>query len=258
MSLLNVVAESPSGASLSEIARRAKLHHATAYRLLSTLADCGFVGCRDDDRKYRLGLRILELAGALLEGLEIREVARPTLQWLARTTGDTVHLATLDRNEVVFLDRVDGVQPVILRTRVGFRAPAHVTAVGKAMLAFSPPAVVEKLLRSRPLTRYTEHTITARDAFLSHLEVIRRQGFAVDNEEHRETIRCVGGPIFDHRGLPMAAVSIAGPMFRLSAPRIRETAEFVKEAAGAISEALGYRPLQPAMRPRHRESRRTS
>ncbi|MGH2651649.1 MAG: IclR family transcriptional regulator, partial [Actinomycetota bacterium] len=136
------------------------------------------MACERETRKYRLGLKILDLAGHLVESLEFREVAPPTLLWLVAQTGETVHLATLDQDEMVFLDRVDGVQPVTLRTRVGFRAPVHVTAVGKAFLAFSSPATVDRVLRSRPLLRYTEHTITDRETFLAHLKSISRQGFA--------------------------------------------------------------------------------
>jgi len=250
LSLLDILGQHVPGAGLTEIARRAKLHHATVYRLLSTLVAAGFVAYGPETRKYRLGLKILDLAGNLVENIELREVARPTLLRLAAQTGETVHLATLDQDEMVFLDRVDGLQPVTLRTRVGFRAPAHVTAVGKAFLAFSSPAAVERLLRSRPLLRHTEHTITDRETFLGHLETVRRQGFALDNEEHRLTIRCVGAPILDHAGVPVAAVSIAGPMFRLSNRRIRALATLVKEAAAHISAALGHAggraaPLRP-------------
>ncbi|MGH7333109.1 MAG: IclR family transcriptional regulator [Candidatus Rokuibacteriota bacterium] len=256
LSLLDILGQHAQGAGLSEIARRAKLHHATVYRLLSTLAAAGFVAYGPETRKYRLGLKILDLAGNLLANIELREAARPTLLRLAAQTGETVHLATLDQDEMVFLDRVDGLQPVTLRTRVGFRAPVHVTAVGKAFLAFSSPAAVERVLQSMPLLRHTEHTITDRATFLGHLETVRRQGFAVDNEEHRLTIRCVGAPILDHAGIPMAAVSIAGPMFRLSSRRIRALATLVKEAATHISAALGHAvgraaPLRPLM-PTHK------
>lgn len=246
--LLKLLAEQPGGIGLSEVARRSKLHHTTAYRLLSTLVASGLVDCRREDRKYRLGLGLLELAGALVENLDLRNVARPALVELARATGETVHLAALDGHEVVFLDRVDGIQPVTLRTRVGFRAPVHVTAVGKVMLAFSEPGFVARLVRSVPLTRYTPHTITEPAAFLTHLALIRRQGYAVDQEEHRLTIRCVGAPILDHLGTPIAALSIAGPMFRLSQQRIRDVADLVKATAESVSRALGHRgrPATPS------------
>lgn len=244
--LLRILARHPSGIGLSEVARLSNLHHATVYRLLWTLGEGGLVECSQDDRRYKLGLGVLELAGALLETLEIRQVARPVLPWLAGISGETAHLATLDRDEMVYLDRVDGPHPVTLRTRLGFRLPAHATSVGKAFLAFSSPTVIERVLQSSRLARYTEHTITDRDVFLAHLEQVRRQGYAVDNQEHRLTIRCVGAPIFDHRGQPAAAVSIAGPVFRLSARRIRESAELVKEAARKISQALGHTGVAPA------------
>ncbi|HXG02988.1 MAG TPA: IclR family transcriptional regulator [Candidatus Binatia bacterium] len=238
--LLRLLAQHPGGLGLSEVARLANLHHATAYRLLWTLSAAGLVESGSADRRYRLGFRILELAGVLLDGLEVRQVARPVLPWLASLSGETAHLATLDRDEMVCLDRVDGPHPVTLRTRLGFRLPAHATSVGKAFLAFSAPAVVERVVQSGRLTRYTEYTITSREAFLAHLEQVRRQGYAVDNQEHRLTIRCVGAPIFDHRGQPVAAISIAGPVFRLSVRRIREVAELVREAARKISQALGH------------------
>ncbi|MBI4637884.1 MAG: IclR family transcriptional regulator [Candidatus Rokubacteria bacterium] len=241
MLLLKVLAQQPGGIGLSQIARLSKLHHTTVHRLLSTLVAGGLVDWRRDDRRYRLGLGLLELAGALVENLDIRNVARPALLGLARATGETVHLAALERHEMVFLDRVDGVQPVTLRTRVGFRAPVHVTAVGKAVLAFSEPGSVARLLREVPLARYTPNTITDHESFLAHLALIRRRGYAVDHEEHRLTIRCVGAPIFDHLGAPIAALSIAGPMFRLSQRRIREVAGLVKETAAGVSRALGYR-----------------
>jgi IclR family acetate operon transcriptional repressor len=246
--LLSLLAQQPGGAGLSEIARLSKLHHTTAHRLLSTLGAAGLVACRHEDRKYRLGLGLLELAGALVENLEIRTVARPTLLSLAQATGETVHLAALDGHEMVFLDRVDGVQPVTLRTRVGFRAPAHVTAVGKAVLAFSTPGLVARILAAAPLTRHTPKTITKREAFLAQLDLIRRHGYAVDNEEHRLTIRCVGAPIFDHTGAPVAALSIAGPMFRLSQRRVRELVRLVKDAAAEVSRALGHRAALAAHR----------
>lgn len=239
MTLLDVLARHPEGAGLSDIARAARLHHATAHRLLATMGDARIVETREDNGKYRLGLRVLELASVVTEGLELRDVARPTLQWLARATAETVHLAALDGDEMVFLDRVDGGQPVMLRTRVGFRAPVHVTAVGKAVLAWSSDIDVARVLCGRTLRRYTDNTITEPAAFVRHLQQVRRQGFAVDNEEHRTTIRCVGVPIFDHSGDVVAAVSVAGPMFRLSARRTREIAELVKSGARRISRALG-------------------
>lgn len=238
--ILNLLAQSPRGIGLSEIARAARLHHATAHRLLQTLAAGGLAECGEVDRRYRLGLRVLDLAGALIETLEVREVARPVLAWLAATSGEAAQIATLDRDEMVVLERVDGPEPVTLvQTRLGFRMAMHNTALGKAFLAFAPLEVAERL-RTLPLRRSTEHTITDRVAFTAHLAQIRRQGYAIDNEERRLTVRCVGAPIFDHAARTVAAIGIAGPAFRLSLRRARECGEIVRKAAQRVSRALGY------------------
>lgn len=238
--ILSVLARYPRGVGLSEIARAASLHHATAHRLLQTLAAEGLAECGEADRRYRLGLRVLDLAGAVIETLDVREVARPVLAWLAATSGEAAQIATLDRDEMVVLERVDGPEPVTLvRTWLGFRMSIHDTALGKAFFAFAPPEVVERL-RTLPLTRSTEHTITDRAAFTAHLTLIRRQGYAIDNEERRLTVRCVGAPVFDHAGRTVAAIGIAAPALRLSLRRARERGEIVKEAAHRVSRALGY------------------
>lgn len=244
--ILNILAQSPRGIGLSEIARAARLHHATAHRLLQTLVAGGLAECGEADRRYQLGLRVLDLAGAVIETLEVREVARPVLAWLAATSGEAAQIATFDRDEMVVLERVDGPEPVTLvQTRLGFRMAMHDTALGKAFLAFAPPEVAERL-RTLPLTRSTEHTITDRAAFTAHLAQIRRQGYAIDNEERRLTVRCVGAPIFDHAARTVAAIGIAGPAFRLSLRRARECGEIVREAAQRVSRALGYDGGRPS------------
>ena len=249
MLLVDLLATHPEGLGLSAMARLASMHHATVYRLLATLSESGLVEC-GEAKHYRLGLRILDLAGILLESLEVREVARPVLAWLSASTHETAHLATLDRGEMVFLDRVDGPQAVTLRTRAGFRAPVHVTAVGKAFLAFSNPAVVERVLKSRTFRVYTEHTIAERSALLAHFDHVRRLGYAVDNEEHRLTIRCVGAPIFDHRKEPVAAISVAGPTFRLTPRRIRECGELVKRLAAGSRRNWAAKPRSDTLHPK--------
>jgi DNA-binding IclR family transcriptional regulator len=162
--LLSLLAQHPKGVGLSELSRAAGLHHTTAHRLLWSLHEVGLVEC-GEDRLYRLGLKILDLARALLGTLELREIAKPVLTWLATASEETAQLATLDRHEMVFLDRVDGPNPVTLRTRLGARAPVHCTSMGKAYLAFAPPRIVDAVLQAAPLTRYTENTFTDPELF---------------------------------------------------------------------------------------------
>lgn len=249
-SLLQLVAQSPAPLRLTEISRRAQLNHATTHRLLASLVDYGLLTFEEAERRYRLGLRVLELAGVLLDSMEIVDVARPDLAKLAEEANETVHLATVERSEVVFLDRIDGTQPVSLRTRVGARAPIHVTAVGKAYLAFAEPSALDELRATLPLSRLTDRTITEWPVFLDHLATVRRQGYAIDNEEHRRTIRCVAAPILDYRRRVVAAVSVAGPSSRLTLRRTKQLARLVQDTAARISREIGGRPPSEVARTR--------
>lgn len=203
------------------------------------MVEARLVELRSDTGKYRLGLRMLDFADVVNEGLEIRAIARPTLLWLMNATGETVHIAMLDGTEMAYLDRIDGSHPVSLRTRVGFRAPLHVTAVGKAFLACMDEAEIDRILVKYSFTRHTEHTITNLRDFKRHLAQVRSQGFAVDDEEHRLTIRCVAAPVFDRSGKVAAAISVSGPTFRLTDHRMQELTRIVKTAALRISTDLG-------------------
>lgn len=241
IALLDVLAHHPHGVGLSTLAREAQLHHATAHRLLSTMVEGLLVSTFGDGPRYRLGLRLLDFAGTVTEGLEIRDVARPVLNWLSQTAAETAHIAVREADEMVYLDRVDGGQPVTLRTHVGFRAPVHVTAVGKAVLAWTREDELDRVLGSKPLRRYTQHTLTSPKAFIRHLAQVRRVGYSLDNEEHRIGIRCVAAPVRDRHHAVIAAISVSGPRFRMSGRRVREMAQMVKAAALRISTDLGWR-----------------
>lgn len=249
MWLLECLAEAPEALGLTEIAQATALNKATAYRLLTVLKDAGLVAQDERDRRYRLGLRLAQFGTQALERLEVRRLARPYMVSLMQSTGQTVHLAILEGSEVVYAEKVEGLEAVTLRSRVGGTPPAHATSVGKCLLAFLPLEERELLLSKLPLPRFTRHTITNREAFLRHLEGVRRKGYAVDNEDHREGLRCVGAPVFDASGRAVAAVSIAGPTFRISPATIPRLARQVMHCAQAISAALGYRRSKSAPAP---------
>jgi IclR family acetate operon transcriptional repressor len=239
--LLECLAEAPEAMGLTEIAQATALNKATAHRLLTVLRDAGLVGQDERDRRYRLGLRLAQFGTQALERLEIRRLARPHMVSLMQATAQTVHLAILEGSEVVYAEKVEGLEAVTLRSRVGGTPPAHATSVGKCLLAFLPPEERELLVSRLPLPRFTRHTITNRAAFRRHLQEVRRRGYAVDDEDHREGLRCVGAPVFDGSGRAVAAVSIAGPTFRIAPAAFPGLARQVMDCAQAISAALGYR-----------------
>jgi DNA-binding IclR family transcriptional regulator len=231
---------------LSELARVTGLNKATTYRLASTLVARGFLA--NHERQYRLGFKILNLGHILLESLDLRKAAHPTLTTLVKGTGETAHLCVLEQGEVVYIDKVDTSQPVRLHSWIGRRAPAHCTAVGKVLLASLPRSSVEEIIREHGLRRFTVATNTDPAELAKHLARIRRQGFAVDNEEIVPGIRCIAAPIFDHAGQVVAAIGIAGPVQRISPGKVRALATSVCDAADTVSQSLGCRPLEKALR----------
>ena len=219
--------------SLSELARRIGAHKSSAFRLLSTLEAHGFVQRSQTGRGYRLGWKPLELAGRLRYGL--RELAAPFLEELAGRSGEIVHLSVLDGTQIVYLDKHGRSQPLTVSTRVGGRSPAHASAMGKALLAGLSAAELRRLLGGRRLARFTPNTITDARRLARELEAIRRQGFALDDEEAFPGIRCVAAPLRDREGRVLAAVSVTVPAQRMGARRQAELKNWVMDTCGRIS-----------------------
>jgi IclR family KDG regulon transcriptional repressor len=228
------------GVSLAECSRRLGYSKATALRILRTLERWRLVEGDATTGAYRLGVATLRLGMIYLENLDLRRVALPVLQELARETGETVHLGVLAGSQVVYIEKVDGSHAVRMFSRVGHTMPSHSTGVGKAILAFLPNDILEDTLPA-DLERFTPTTITDRRDLLAHFDEIRSRGYAIDNVENEEGIACVGAPVFDHTGGVAAAVSVAGPAHRMSADRIAEYGVLARRGALRLSDLLGYR-----------------
>ncbi|WP_324669526.1 IclR family transcriptional regulator [Geochorda subterranea] len=239
LDVLELLAESATGTSVSEVAERMHCHRSTASRLLATLAERGYVERRADGR-YGLGLRILTLAHRALDSMEIRRRAKPYLQYLVKVSEETVNIAVLDGLEIVYIDRLMGTQPISLRTPVGARAPAHCTAIGKVLLAELPEEEARRRLSSRVLTPFTAYTVTNVEDLMRQLSTVRAQGYALNDREHREDSRCIAAPVRDYTGKGIAAISITAPVFRMSEERINELVPYLKAAAQNLSRDLGY------------------
>ena len=226
---------------VSDIAKRTGLNKTSVSRILVTLCKRGYVEQDRVSRKYRLTLKLFELGSMCLERVDLVNEARPILEELARYTGETVHLAVLDQGEAVYIDKVESDQAVRMYSRVGRRSPLHCTGVGKVLLAFADENEIARVIDQKGLRRYTNSTITDPSMLRRQLDEIRARGVAFDNEEHEEGIRCVAAPVRDHRGLIVAAISVAGPSFRVTPERQQALAQPVSQAALAISQRLGYR-----------------
>jgi len=222
----------------SDLLKETALPKATLHRMLAALAAHGMIALHPD-QTYRIGVRALEMAQKAWENMDVRSAATEALGRLAGATGETVHLAVLDETEVVYIDKVESSQRIRMFSAIGKRGPLHCTGVGKAMAAYLKPEHIARLLPLLPMTRFTASTITDPQAFLDHLEDIRRRGYAQDLEEHETGIRCAAAPIFDYRGEVVASVSVTAPTLRLTLERLDEFAPAVVQAAREITRNLG-------------------
>jgi len=244
-SLLDMVGQNPQGFSIRDLSAKLGLPKATIHRLLSSLAYFAYVRQDPKTRNYFLGLKLVELGNLLLSQLDLRKEAEPFLRDLAEGTKETVHMVFLDRNEIVYIDKVEtDHSPGGLRmaSRVGLRNPAHSCAVGKVLLSHLSEDELNHIIEEKGLPKRTENTITDPIRLKEQLKSVRVQGYAIDDEENERGIRCVAAPIYNEVGRPVAAVSISGPAFRVTKRVIQERLKReVMETALKISQRLGFR-----------------
>ena len=229
--------------TMTELSKELEINSSTIFRLLSTLRYHNLVQVDGSTGHYRLGLACLELSRAYHTGDEVRQVALPVMTTLRDETRETVHLGVLDGFEIVYLEKLEGLHAIgLMSSRIGRRAPAHCTGLGKALLAFSDPAYLRDNLAELELPQFTDTTITQSAALLDHLSDVRQRGYSIDLGEHEKEVRCVAAPIFDQYGKTVAAISVSGPSGRIDP--IENNDDLIGktlEAAEEISEKLGYR-----------------
>ena len=226
--------------SLAELTREVDAHKSSVFRVLTTLEVAGFVEKDPRSGRYRLGLKILDLAGRVWGRNDIRQVASPYMEDLARETGEIIHLAVLDGSDIVYLEKKGPAQgqALTVATRIGGRNPAYASSMGKVLLADLPDGEVRKIVGRGKLTVLTPNTITEMPRLLEELERIRKQGYGMDNEETFPGVRCVGAPIRDASGKVIAAVSVTVPIQRMGDERVRELWRMLTHTARMISERV--------------------
>jgi len=239
LTLLARICDAPRPPRFVDLLHEAGMPKATLHRMLGALLAHRLVTLDPRDQTYRVGLRALEMAQQAWQGMDVRAAAADDILLLGEKTGDTVHLAALDGNEVVYIDKVESRQRIRMFSAIGKRGPLHCTGVGKAMLAFVEDGRRRALVDSITMKKFTANTFTSRAAFLRHLDEIRGRGYARDLEEHEIGIRCAAAPIFDYRGEVVASVSVTAPSFRLTPERLDKIAPALVQAARSITRKLG-------------------
>lgn len=229
--------------SVSQIATKLNLNRSSIYPILSTLQKFGYLQKNELSKKYKLGFKLIEKGEVVINWLEVAKIAEPHLYELAHKIEESIYLAMLDKMDVVYIICKHPVPQsfpyLMMNSPTGTRAPAHCTALGKILLAFLEPGKLDELLKQMALKPLTKNTIIDRKLLEEHLVQVRKQGFAVDNEEFVEGGVCVAAPVRNHTGQVTTAVSIFVPTVRVSTERLQELIKKIKDTAIKISYNLG-------------------
>lgn len=226
---------------VTELSKRLGLHKNNVFRLLATLESRGYMEQNKVTGNYRLGLRVLELGQVFIKHMGLLKMARPILEEISDTCNETAYLGVIRDDRVVYVDVVEATRPVRVISRVGVGLPVYCSAVGKAQIAFESEDEVDRLLAETPLKKYTEQTVKNRAELLQLLEKVRERGYALDDEEFDEGIRCVGVPVRDYTRRVVAGISLSGPAYRFSDERLKEELiPLAMEAGRRLSSRLGF------------------
>lgn len=227
-----------SSMNLTTLSRSLGMHRTTLFRILGTLQARGYVSRDPDTDGYRLGVRVLSLASAVLADLDIRKAGGQPLLDFREETGELVFLTVLDGHDVVTIERLEGRHAVTLQSKIGSRRPAACTAAGKAIVSFLPILQAGAIVDGE-IHQHTPNTITDRALLREQHEQVRRRGFASDNEEYLPGVRCVAAPIFGMERTVIGAVSLAAPTMRTPLERLRQLGPRARATAREISRQLG-------------------
>ena len=239
--VLDLLGESGTPLGLAQVATSLQLHKSTAHRFLMVLEKHRMVE-RTAGGKFRLGLKLFDLGNRAIEQYDLRERAQPHLRRLVAETEETAHLCILEGTHVIYIDKIEPARSVRMITRIGASNPVHCTSVGKAILAFLPEERITDILGRLRFERYTSNTISTVEALRAEIEKTRRRGYAVDDEEFEEGLRCIAVPVLDAQRLPVAAVSVSGPSFRVTAQKLPAIANHLLQCVRGISVDMGFVP----------------
>lgn len=245
--VLELLGESETPLGLAQVASSLQLHKSTAHRFLMVLERHHVVE-RTTSGKFRLGVRLFDLGNRAIEQYDLRERAQPHLRRLVAETEETAHLCILEQSRVIYIDKIEPTRSVRMITRIGSSNPVHCTSVGKAMLAFLPEERINDIIRKTRFERFTHRTIASADALRAEIEKTRRRGYAVDDEELEEGLRCIAVPLLDAQRMPVAAISVSGPSFRVTAQKLPSIANHLVHCVRGISQDMGFTSASRANR----------
>ena len=223
--------------TVSSVAARLGFNRAASHRFLATLRDLGYVE-KNENNRYHLTFKILELGMKVANRFEIRTVARSYMQELSRAFNETVNLGYWKEQKIFHLDKIDSPEILRIDTPLGSWAPAYCTALGKSILAYLPRDELEIYLKSVRLVSHGPYTITSKKKLRQELIKVLQQGYAVDDEELSPGLRCVAAPVFDHTGQVRYALSISAPSSRMTQETIERVQQKIRDVCQRLSAKL--------------------
>jgi DNA-binding IclR family transcriptional regulator len=258
LTLLELFTSAEPDLDLTTVSRRAGLPKSSAFRYLSALERLGYLERDAATGAYHLGMKLFQLGQVAVSRLDIRAIARPVMQELARRYQETINLGMLNGQHVLLIEVVDGTRSIRMGSRLGGHDPLHSSAVGKAILAHQGPDAVAALAAAGALPRFTEHTLTDPAALAAELERVRQRGYSFDREEGEIGLCCVGAPIYDHLGEVKYALSLSAPATRLPLEVAHEVGAALVGYGARISAALYAPPAVLPARPAARAAMATA
>lgn len=244
LTIIELLSEHPEGLNLAQIVEHLEIPRHSGFRIVMTLMKRGYLFRNEDTKQFYLSRKFLSIGNRTLSHGNLKYIGMDILRDLRDLTKETVLIGTLVDTEGVFIEQVPGLHAFRFVAELGERFVVHTSALTKAILAYLPEIERIKILSKLTLTRYTAYTITSKTVFCRELNNIRERGYAVDRGEEFEGIHCLGAPILDHHGYPIAAISVTGPSIRLKEVDFETIGKQVADHAQRISQRLGYLDVQ--------------
>ncbi len=239
LDIIEVLAEEQEGLGVTELSKRVDLHKSTTHRLLATLARRNYVE-RTESGAYKIGLKLIEAVSCYINSLELQTEARPYIIGITSHLGLTSYLGVLEDDYVVYIEKMDLSSTVKMYSQIGLRMHAYCSSLGKCLLSNYSKEELETRMKNCSFTKFTPNTISSIQELHEELIKVRKQGWAIDDQEFEMGHRCIGAPIYDYRGDIIAAICASGDVRVLTDDRIEDTARYVKQVALNISRSMGY------------------
>jgi DNA-binding IclR family transcriptional regulator len=236
--VINFVAEQEAPVGVREIAKAVGINSSTTSRILKTFKKAGFVDQDPINSKYKLGMRVFELGIKWQKSYELRDLMRPTLESMVRITKETAALSILDNGERVCIERVETPHSIRTSLYIGKREPIHISASGKAMMAYIPEDELEWIIAEKGLPRFTAKTITDPKVLKKELHKIRNRGYAIDSGESEIDVRCVAAALIRKPDTVVGSISICTPEYRVNSSRIKKWGKLIKDTCESASNLI--------------------